>query len=310
LLALSSGLGAEPIIWRTALGAATVVQGRLPFVERAAVAGAGVVLATDRGWLLAGLAGRSEPILLQACDPLAQAATPDFWVGWGIENGVFTLRASALAPAWDRLIPQPIAVPEGGNLVQRGRIVMRDSRAYWHGQDGGIWQWEGETNTVSRVVAPIEGIRDIWAASDGVRMVREAQGRLSVGLGAPQSGFFPVEAPAGLGPLRGISADAETVVVIGERPIVFRARTGERLHESTRPAGRWIASALVPAGDNEPRLLIVAQESERGRLTALKLSSGYEELLYIENSIEPLALLPVGNLLLIAHSRGIVRLLA
>jgi len=139
-------------------------------------------------------------------------------------------------------------------------------------------------------------------------MVREAQGRLSVGLGAPQSGFFPVEAPAGLGPLRGISADSETVVVIGERPMVFRARTGERLHESTRPAGRWITSALAAANDNEPRLMILAQESERGRLTALKLSSGYEELLYIENGIEPLALLPVGDLLLIAHSHGIVRL--
>jgi len=308
LLALNSEFGTEPVMWRTALGAATAVQGRMPFVERAAVASAGVVLATDRGWLLAGLAGRSEPVLLGACEPLAQAANPDFWVGWGVENGVSTLRTSALAPAWDRLIPQQRAVPEGGNLVGRGRIVMRDSRAYWHGQDGGIWQWEGETNTVTRVVAPIEGIRDIWAAGDGVRMVREAQGRLSVGLGAPQSGFFPVEAPAGLGPLRGISADSETVVVIGERPMVFRARTGERLHESTRPAGRWITSALAAANDNEPRLMILAQESERGRLTALKLSSGYEELLYIENGIEPLALLPVGDLLLIAHSHGIVRL--
>lgn len=311
LLALGSEFGAEPVIWRTALGAATAVQRRIPFVERAAVAGAGVTLATDRGWLLAGLAGRSEPVLFQACEPLAQAANPNFWVGWGVENGVYTLRASMLAPAWDRLVSQQITVPEGGGLVQRGRIVMRDSRAYWHGQDGGIWQWDGgEANTVTRIVAPIEGIRDIWAASDGVRMVREAQGRLSVGLGAPLSGFFPVEAPAGLGPLRGISADAETVVVIGERPMVFRARTGERLHESTRPAGRWITSALVAASDNEPRLMILAQEAARGRLTALKLSSGYEELLYIENDIEPLALLPVGSLLLIAHSRGIVRLLA
>ena len=141
-------------------------------------------------------------------------------------------------------------------------------------------------------------------------MIREAGGRLSVGLGAPQAGFFPVEAPAGLGPLRGIGADGETVVVIGERPVVFRARTGERLHEASRPAGRWISSALVPASDNEPRLLILAQEVERGRLTALKLSSGYEELLYLENGIEPLALLPVGDLLLIVHRNGIARLFA
>jgi hypothetical protein len=138
--------------------------------------------------------------------------------------------------------------------------------------------------------------------------VREAQGRLSVGLGAPQAGFFPVEAPAGLGPLRGICADAETVIVIGERPLAFRARTGERLHEAGRPAGRWIAAASVPAWDDEPRLLTLAQEAERARLTALKLSSGFEELLWLENGLEPTALLAAGNLLLIAHTQGIVQL--
>ena len=130
LLALRSDFPADSVLWRTALGAATVAAGRLPFVERAAVAGAGVVLATERGWLLAGLAGRSEPLLMQTCEPLAQAGNPNFWVGWGMENGESILRASALAPAWDRLVPKAIAVPEEGRIVPRGRIVLRDNRAF------------------------------------------------------------------------------------------------------------------------------------------------------------------------------------
>lgn len=308
LLALGSDLRGATVQWRTSLGAATQGSGRLPFAERAAIAGAGVVLATERGWLLAALSGRSEPLLMTPCEPLAQVANPAFWVGWGRENGVPILRATPLSPAWDRLLPQTVAVADGGQLAQRGRIVLRDSRAFWIGTDGGIWQWDGETNQVMRAVAPLDGLRDIWAEPDGARMVREAQGRLSVGLGAPQAGFFPVEAPAGLGPLRGICADAETVVVIGERPIAFRARTGERLHEAGRPAGRWIAGVTVPAWDGELRLLTLAQEAERARLTALKLSSGFEELLWLENALEPTMLLPVGNLLLVAYTQGVVQL--
>jgi len=40
----------------------------------------------------------------------------------------------------------------------------------------------------------------------------------------------------------------------------------------------------------------------------LKVANGIEDLLLTEPDIEPLALLPVGANLYIAHSRGLIRL--
>jgi len=160
-----------------------------------------VVLAAERSFLLTGLYNRSDTERLEAGTPLAQVGGPALVGSWGLLNGHAD---PALTPPWGRpgtrCCPQPVETPAGAALVANGRLVLRDDLVFWPGQDGGVWRLDCLTGTVALVVAPQEGLREIWAEPNGPRTVRETQGRLLVGLSAPHDGRMPQEVPAGTGP--------------------------------------------------------------------------------------------------------------
>jgi hypothetical protein len=302
--------GATGALWRTALGATVRPASHLPFAERVAVAGAGVVLATERAFLLTGLYNRSDTERLEAGVPLAQVGGPHWWAAWGLVNGTPTLHVSAVGQAWDTLQPTPVETPPGAALAANGRLTLRDDLVYWPAQDGSVWRLDCLAGTASQVVAPQDGLREVWAEPDGPRTVREVQGRLLVALSAPHEGRMPQEAPASVGPLRGVFATADHVVVAGDRILVYDGHTGERLYDDNRPPGRWIAGALAGGAEGDLRLLCLTVDGGKARLSALKLANGIEDLLLTEPDVEPLALLPVGDNLYIAHTRGLIRLKA
>jgi hypothetical protein len=105
-----------------------------------------------------------------------------------------------------------------------------------------------------------------------------------------------------------VFAGPEHVIVVGERVTVFDARTGERLHDAVRPRGQWIDGALATSPDCEPRLLALTIEGGAASLSALRMSSGVQELVWQEAGVEPRAILPVGGELYVIHSRGVVAL--
>jgi hypothetical protein len=307
---------ASGAVWRAALGVTARAASHLSLAERVAVVGAGAVLATERSFLLTGLYSRSDTERLEAGTPLAQVGGPNWWAGWGVVNSTPTLHYAGVGQNWDMLLPTPVETPADAALAANGRLVLRDDLVYWPGQDGGVWQLDCLTGTVVRAVAPQEGLREVWAEPDGPRTVREVQGRLLVGISAPHDARMPQEVPSGAGPLRGIFATRDHVVVVGDRILAYDARTGERLYEVNRPPGRWIAGTLANGTGNEGegtsplqlRLLALTVDGGMARLSALKVSNGIEDLLLTEPNVEPLALLPIGTNLYIAHSRGLIRL--
>lgn len=292
--------------WRSALGSGASPTPRLSCEERVAVAGAGAIVATDRAFSLIGLYDRGESQRIEGGVPLAQVGGPAWWVGWTDERGTPSLRCAPVGETWDRLVPTFVETPP--EAAPRGRLVLRDGVACWAGLDDAVWMLDCATRTVRQAVAPAEGLQQIWAEPDGPRIVREAQGRLSIGLGAPSEDRGLREVSAGLGPLRGVFATASYLVVVGERPVAFDARSGERLQEGSRVPGRWIAGALAGAADGEPRLLMLTTDAGRGQLSAIKISTGVEDLLWSEPDVEPLALIPVAGSLVIVCSRVLVRI--
>jgi hypothetical protein len=296
-------------LWRAALGATVRPASHLPFAERIAVAGAGAVLAAERSFLLTGLHSRSDTERIEpAGAPLAQVGGPNWWAAWGVVDGAPTLSYAPVGQNWDSLLPIPVDTPADAALAVNGRLTLRDDNVTWPGRDGGVWRLDCVAGTVTQVVGAQEGLREIWAEPDGPRTVREVQGRLLVGMSAPHEGRMPQEVPAGAGALRGVFATASYVVVVGERILAYDARTGERLYEANRPPGRWIAGALAGGDNGELRLLTLTVDGGMARLSALKVANGIEDLLLTEPNIEPLALIPAGANLYIAHSRGLIRL--
>lgn len=303
------------IAWRCPLGPAGVPAERLAPAERVAVAGARAVLALQRGYLALDLRQSSDSVSLGSGTPLAQAGGPGWWIAWlgspagaGEPSGRSTLRLAGIGEMGDVLEPERIEVPPEGALASRGRIALRDGRAYWPGLDGGIWRLDCVSRGVERVVEGGEGVPVIWAEPNGPRAARETRSRITVGLTPPAEGRFAVNAPAGMPPLRGVFALPGHVVVLGDRLAAFDTQTGDRFPEAMAPPGTWIDGALVPAEDGEPRFLALTQEGRFSVLSALRMSSGAHESVWREPDLEPRALLPVGTDLYIAHSRGIVRL--
>lgn len=320
--ALSDSAALRPLSspMRSPLGPAIRPAAHLLFEERVAVVGATAVLATERRFLLVDLHQSGEPRLLEGGSPLAQVGGPAWWVGWMEESGRPVLRTAPVRPVWDMLHPMPVETPPEAEPARGGRLALRDETAYWPGKDGGVWRLDCPSGAVEPVVAPMPGSAEasatqrlhspplIWAEADGPRMVRETRGQLTVGLSAPIDRRIGLEVPAGTGPLHGVFAACGQVHVVGDRVCAVDARSGDRLsQDANRPPGRWIAGALAEAAEGGTRLLALTADSLT-RLTAMNVLSGSETLLWSAPDITPLALLPVGESLYIAHSRGVIRL--
>lgn len=294
--------------WRCPLGPAGRPLPGTQFSERIALAGSAAVLALERRYVQADLRQSGGTVPLEGGAPLAQVGGPGWWTAWSVEGAGPAMRLSRTNGAGHALDPRPVSVPPEAALAPGGRLVFRDGAACWPGRDGGVWRLDCASRQAARVLDRVEGLLAVWMEPDGPRSVRESLGQVSVGLSAPGGGRAAFNAPAGAGPLRGVYASRDHVLVVGERVVALDARTGERLHEALRPAGQWIDGALAPAADGEPRLLALTLENGLASLTALRMSSGTQDVLWRQPGAEPRDLLPVGAYLYVVHSRGVVRL--
>jgi hypothetical protein len=308
-------VGGEPareVEWRCPLGPRAQPPEAMPFRERAAVAGAAAVLALEQRYLLVDLGRSGDAAPLLEGRPLAQCGAPGWWAGWIEEGGQTSLRCGAVGDQWDSLAPQGIAAPPEAGLAPRGRLVIRDGRAFWPGSDGGIWTLECGTGKVERALDPIPagtGLPvEVWAEEDGPRAVWEELGQLTAGLSVPQGGRTALRLPAGSGPLRGVHATPEWVLVTGERVTLFDRRKAQRMAEALRPPGRWIDGAAALSEKGQVRLLALTVEEPATRLTSVQPATGVAEIVWDALGLEPRGLLAAGEELYVAHGGGVVRL--
>jgi len=299
--------GASAVGWRSPLAAPLASAAKVSLDERVAVLGGRVILATESGYAQADLRHSGDSSLLWEAQPLAQVASPTGWVAWAIERRATVLRIASVPVGGAPALAEVVSVPPEAALARRGRLVHRDGRVYWPGQDGSIWELELQSRIVRCAWNSVNGLLDLWVGADGPRVVRESLGQIAVALTGPREGHANLTVPAGAGPLRGVYGLDPLLVVVGDRVVTFDARTGDRLHEALRPPGVWIGAVLVRTTDQEPRLLTLTRDTGFASLTITRLSSGVHDLLWREATLDPKALLPVGEMLYLVHSRGLVR---
>ncbi len=308
---LAAPAGDAGAAWQCPLGSTGVPAAGVPFIERATVAGACAVLAMERCFVQVGLRHRGDTYALEGGLPLAQVAGPAWWAGWSrgtSGEGSPELRIARVQATGDLSPPQPVALPAEAALAQGGRMALRDDMLYWPAATGAVWRLRCATGEADVVAAPEDGFLWTWAFERGARLVRERRGQVYLTLAIPEEGAAGPGAPVGAGPLRGVFDHSQLVVVAADRLIAFHPRSGERLCEALRPPGRWVDGALASAPDGEPRFLALTVEGGFATLTAVRMSSGAQDLLWRQIDLEPRALLPVGNDLYIAHTRGVIRL--
>lgn len=297
--------------WQCPLGSAGTPAAGVPFIERAAVAGACAVLAMERCYVQVGLRHRGDTYALGGGSPLAHVAGPAWWAGWSHAaqgSRAPQLRIARVQPTADLSHPRVISLPPEAVLAESGRMALRDDTVYWPTAGGAVWRLHCGSGEARAVTDPEDGFLWTWAPEGGYRLVRERRGQVYLTLTGPEEGHAAPGAPVGAGPLRGVFDHPELVVVAADRLIAFHPRTGERLCEALRPPGRWVDGVLATAPDGEPRFLALTVEGGFATLTAVRMSSGAQDLLWRQIDVEPRALLPVGNDLYIAHTRGVVRL--
>lgn len=299
--------GPGPVSWRNPLAASFASAAKVSLDERVAVLGGRVILATEQGYAQADLRHSGDSSLLWEATPLAQVAGPTGWAAWGSERGTLALRVASVPTGGAPVQSEVVPVPAEAALARRGRLVQRDGRVYWPGQDDSVWELDLKTRAVRPAWSAASGLLDLWVGVDGPRVVRESLGQIAVALTGPREGHANLTVPAGAGPLRGVYGLDPLLVVVGDRVLTFDARTGDRLHEALRPPGIWIGAVLVRTPDQEPRLLTLTRDLGFATLTITRLSSGVHDLLWREATLDPKALLPVGDMLYLVHSRGLLR---
>lgn len=295
------------VSWRSPLPIPLAQSAKVPADERVAVLGGRVIMATESGYAQADLRHTGDSSLIWAARPLTQVAGPANWVAWGTEGDESRLRTAAIPVDGAPIQVESIPVPSEATLANRGRLVLRDGRAFWPGRDGAVWELELSTRTVRCARSPVDGLLDLWVGADGPRIVREGLGQLTVALTGPRESSGGLTVPAGAGPLRGVYGLDSKLVVAGDRVITFDTRTGDRLHEALRPPGVWISAVLVRTPDQEPRLVSLTREGGFASVMVTRLSSGVHDLLWREATLEPKTLLPVVDSLYLVHSRGLLR---
>lgn len=299
--------GPGAVSWRSPLSASLGSAAKVSLDERVAVLGGRVILATEHGYAQADLRHPGDSSVLWEAQPLAQVAGATGWVAWGSERDALSLRVAPVPTGGAPVQAEAVPVPPEAALARRGRMVQREGRVYWPGQDGAVWELELRSRTVRSAWSSVNGLLDLWVGADGPRVVRESLGQIAVALTGPRDGHANLTVPAGAGPLRGVYGLDPLLVVVGDRVLTFDARTGDRLHEALRPPGVWISAVLVRTPDQEPRLLALTRDQGFATLTFTRLSSGVHDLLWREATLEPKALLPVGDTLYLVHSRGLLR---
>jgi len=299
--------GPGAVSWRSPLAPPIATAAKVPFEERVSVLGGRAILATAGGYAQADLRHPGDSSVLWDAVPLAQVTGPTGWAAWGNDRGVLALRVASVPVGGAPALAKAVTVLPGAALARRGRLVHRDGRVYWPGQDGSVWELELKTRSARSVWNAVDGLLDLWVGADGPRVVRESLGQIAVALTGPREGGANLTVPAGAGPLRGVYGLDPLLVVVGDRVLTFDARTGDRLHEALRPPGIWIGAVLVRTPDQEPRLLTLTRDNGFATLTVTRLSSGVHDLLWREPTLDPKALLPVDDMLYLVHSRGLLR---
>lgn len=299
--------GPGAVSWRSPLATPFAAAAKVPLDERVSVLGGRAIMATAGGYAQADLRHSGDSSLLWSAVPLAQVSGPTGWAAWGHDGGVLVLRVASVPAGGAPVLAEAVPLPPGAALARRGRMVHRDGRVYWPGQDGSIWELPLNTRAVGTAWSAVDGLLDLWVGADGPRVVRESLGQIAVALTGPREGGANLTVPAGAGPLRGVYGLDPLLVVVGDRVLTFDARTGDRLHEALRPPGIWIGAVLVRTPDQEPRLLTLTRDNGFATLTITRLSSGVHDLLWREATLDPKALLPVADMLYLVHSRGLLR---
>lgn len=294
--------------WQCPLGPAGLPAAGVPFTERAAVAGACAVLAMERRFVQVGLRHRGDIYPLGGGAPLAETAGPSWWAGWSGHETAAELRYARVLATGDLSPAQAVPLPASAAIQPGSKLVVRDNNVYWPGGDGAVWKLDCTSGEARPLFDPTEGFAWVWSREDGPRVIRERRGQVYLMLSAAEDRQAGLGAPVGAGPLRGIYDHPELLLVAADRLIAFNPRTGERLCEALRPPGRWVDGALATAPDGEPRFLALTVEGGFATLTAVRMSSGAQDLIWRQADVEPRALLPVENELYVAHTRGVVRL--
>ncbi|MCS6777306.1 MAG: zinc ribbon domain-containing protein [Chloroherpetonaceae bacterium] len=304
------GMPGDGVIWRAPLGSSVRPASGIPFADRAAVVGSVVMLATENGYVLTGLHGRREVACPVRGMPLAQVANPFWWIGWVREEGSKCLYLVSVEATSDRFSPVAIETPPEAAIARGGQVVLQDDTAFWPAEDGSVWRLDCLSGQVRRLFASSDSLPRIWVQGDRIGVTREVRGHLQAGLGMLTDDRMPLEVPAGNGPLREVFATSDYLVVVGERPVMIDPVTGERVHESTRVCGRWVGGVLASASGSEPCLLLLTHDGAMSSLRVLQLASGVEDLCWWEPNRELLGLLPIGDLPVIVHRGGLIRLVA
>ena len=290
--------------------------------SQAAIVGGGAILAAKNGFLLAGLdPNRTDDVVtLDIGTPLAQVSGEGWWVGWsgvpsGSRDGYPQGAALWLAPtpaSWRNLACRQIAEAPPQSAPRAGApILLQGGMACWTDAEGALWQLDCRCREVQQVSEPIPGIQRIWRDDNGLHTIRAADNGLRVALGQGLDTGSVREVGGGIGPLRDVFASPVLAAVVGKQITALAPGTGDVIGEG-KYSGRWVAGALAGAeanaADQEPRLLMLTEESGIGSLVALRPSSGVEDEIWRAPGLRPIGLIAAGESLYVVHERGVSRL--
>lgn len=254
LWSLGAGIGGQAVL-------------EVPFHDRIAVVGEGVMLARRSGfaWLRVR-PNETAKTIIPGTTPLTQASARG-WAGWARRtadgpDALPELWLVWLQPDTGQPDPRLATLPNSGaTLSPRGNIVMRDGNAWWLGTDGGMWCADIETGEVtpaspSGLLKPDDRIAAslVWVdqhqrpgfvaeVSDGASLVAwVAPWRTNEISRSP--------APAGAGPLRSVHVAGDWLVVVGDQITLLNAADTSRRDVQDDgalrlPPGRWVAGCLT-----------------------------------------------------------------
>lgn len=303
------GPAATGAAWRSALGAAAKPAAGSDFTERAAIAGAACVLATEPGYLAVSLLTPGDLMRLDIGKPIAQVGNPRWWVAWSAGASGPGLYLSPVGYVWEALQPLRIECSPGAAPAPDARLVIRDNMAYWVGVDDTLWSLDCATGAVASV-APAQGSeRWIWVEGDGPRVACEQRGRIVMALDRPHDGVFTEDIVSDMAGLRQVLSIGSLLCIAGDQIDVFDRAGGQRIGRMPRPRGRWVAGVIAPCADGEPRLLALTLDQGRAILFGIRTTGAQDELWSAEGC-EPTGLLPIDGYLRVAHTKGIVSLTA
>lgn len=282
----------------------------LPFGDRIAVLGEGLVLARPSGFAWMPVRGNGRPELLTppGGEPIAQASSTRGWAGWTRRVGA---RFDEPAALWGARLEASTSRPEARrielldagavSIAPNSSVAVRDTAVWWLGTDGRLWQADLETGAVASASPPrllrggdtaVPRAASVWidahgrpgfVASTGVGMQLDAW-VAPMRHGEPPR---PTAESAGRGPLHGTFVGGGYLVVVGEHIHLLDARDATQSRDGGQivnlPPGRWVAGCLMAEEVHEGRrnahsevyLLVLTDDSlvQGGSHTSVSLAA-------------------------------------